>query len=141
MLNSPFVREQSLVLAHNLLNDARCTDAGRIWDAYVRVVGHGPTPQETAKVKVFLNHYADGWSSEGSPIPSKHSDVKRVDRALPSLAFGIVREDGLMQDDTVDSGSHDPEPSADLQPHNARLAAWAAFVQALYGSAAFQFVR
>jgi hypothetical protein len=141
MLNSPFVREQSLVLAHSLLNDAGRTDAGRIWDAYVRVVGHGPTPQETAKVKVFLNQYADGWSSEGGPVPAIHSDTKQVDRALPSLTFGIVREDGLMQDDTVDSGSHDPENPAGLQPHDARLAAWAAFVQALYGSAAFQFVR
>ena len=46
-----------------------------------------------------------------------------------------------MQDDTIDSGSHDPEIPAGLQPHDARLAAWAAFVQALYGSAAFQFVR
>jgi hypothetical protein len=57
------------------------------------------------------------------------------------ITAGIVREDGLAQDDSVDKAVKDQVDSPGIAPDSATEAAWSAFVQALYGSAAFQFVR
>jgi hypothetical protein len=55
------------------------------------------------------------------------------------ITDGIVREDNLSQDDSVDDSKPTSTPVS--LPATAKEAAWAAFVQSLYGSAAFQFVR
>jgi hypothetical protein len=147
MLNSPFVRQQSLKLADNLLANRSESDAERIRQAYERVLGHGPTPQDTARVKAFLTRYSDTWSKAHPATAhlvtatSGSAHVALVGGQSSSITSGIVRSDGLSQDDAVDNANEKQDDTPVTAPDSAKEAAWAAFVQSLYGSAAFQFVR
>jgi cytochrome c553 len=139
MLNSPFVREQSLRLAGQLLS-GHASDSERIRVAFQRIVGRDPSPTDIRDVRAFLAGYASTWSNSRSGAAAAHVERTATDQKAYSLTDGIVREDGLTQDDAVDNladNPHDPAPEA----ATAKAAAWEAFIQALYGSAAFQFVR
>jgi hypothetical protein len=58
------------------------------------------------------------------------------------ITAGVVRSDSLTQDDEVlDAAAPKEDPSLTVVPGSAAQAAWGAVVQALYGSAEFQFVR
>jgi uncharacterized membrane protein len=147
MLNSPFVRQQSLKLADNLLTNRSESDSERIQQAYERVLGHGPTPQDTTRVKAFLARYSDTWSKAHPATAhlvtatSGSAHVALVGGQSSSITSGIVRSDGLSQDDAVDNANEKQDDTPVTAPDSAKEAAWAAFVQSLYGSAAFQFVR
>jgi hypothetical protein len=142
MLNSPFVRQQSAKLADSLLANRSQSDTERIRQTYERVVGHSPTPQDTARVKAFLARYADTWS-KSHPVATTPgtAHLALVGSQDSSITKGIVRSDGLAQDDAVENANEKQDDSPVSLPDTAKQAAWAAFVQSLYGSAAFQFVR
>jgi uncharacterized membrane protein len=141
MLNSPFVREQSLVLADRLLQNRNTSDTERIRQAYELVLGHEPTVQDAAKAKAFLAHYSATWE-KSSPVPtSAHAHLATVAVRDSSLTDNIVREDRVQQDGTPDNSDEEQGNSQTDLPDTGTKAAWAAFVQSLYGSAAFQFVR
>jgi hypothetical protein len=53
---------------------------------------------------------------------------------------GIQRSDNLNQDDNADE-IHKAGSEDGTTPRSAPEAAWAAFIQALFGSAEFQFIR
>ena len=58
------------------------------------------------------------------------------------MTDGVFRSDNLSQDDPDDTSKQFADETPVLViPDSARQAAWAAFVQSLYGSAEFQFVR
>ncbi|WP_245817982.1 DUF1549 domain-containing protein [Granulicella rosea] len=141
MLNSPFVRQQSRLLADRLLANRQSSDAGRIREAYQRVLGHAPTAQDTARVNAFLARYSATWGKAhpASTAPSQ-AHIALTGTTKTSITDGIIREDGLAQDDSVETAIKESGNTLPL-PQSAREAAWTAFVQSLYGSAAFQFVR
>ena len=139
MLNSPLVREQSLHLATQLLTEHE-SDAERIRVAFERVLARDPSAKDVRDISAFLASYAIEWKSSLTNTATAHVDRTAIERKGFSLTDGVVREDGLAQDDAVDSladNSHDVVPEATT----AKVAAWEAFIQSLYGSAAFQFVR
>jgi hypothetical protein len=138
MLNSPFVRAQSLVFARALLSNKGATNSQRIREAYIRVVGHAPTAEDQARVKQFLVRYADTWSKT-HPAPNSKPQATLVSAKQP-ITSGVVREDGLAQDDAVDN-SKPQNTDSTVAPQTPQEAAWTAFVQSLYGSSSFQFVR
>ncbi len=142
MLNSPFVGNQALLLADELLAEKSLSDTQRIRRAYERVVGHDPTPREAQRIKQFLAKYAADWA-DTHPNPSKTVPVSAVlaDAAKTDITAGIVRSDSLTQDDEVEDGKTDQSRYPRLKPNSSSQAAWAAFIQALYGSAEFQFIR
>jgi cytochrome c553 len=145
MLNSPFVRQQSLKLASQLLAEPHRSDAERTSQAYELVFGHDPTPQDTARIRSFLARYSSTWlrsHPQSSPLNKEHVALVRSSSSpsTQSITSGIVRSDGLAQDDSVETPTHEDALSVSL-PDSAKEAAWAAIVQSLYGSAAFQFVR
>jgi len=143
MLNAPFVRRQSLVLAESLLTGKRRTDADRIRETYERVLGRDPKEADTRRIRVFLARYSAAWlkahprsaASGGAPIaPTGDSST--------DITAGIVRSDDLTQDDAVDDGGKPTDEAGQMTASgSASKAAWAAFVQSLYGSAEFQFLR
>jgi hypothetical protein len=147
MLNSPFVRQQSLKLADSLLANRSASDAERIRQAYERILGHDPTPQDTTRVRAFLILYSNTWSkAHPATVHLATSATGLAHLALAgeqssSATAGIVRSDGLAQDDAVDNANEKQDDTPVAVPDSAPKAAWAAFVQSLYGSAAFQFVR
>jgi hypothetical protein len=63
-------------------------------------------------------------------------------RKPSDLTDGICRSDNLSQDDPDDTSKQFADETPVLVvPDSAQKAAWAAFVQSLFGSAEFQFVR
>ncbi|MGA2889195.1 MAG: DUF1553 domain-containing protein [Terracidiphilus sp.] len=79
MLNSPFVREQSLKFADTLIATKYSTSEDRIRYAYERVLSRDPRPQEILRAKAFLSRYSAIWlkTQPGSPV----ADKPRVARA------------------------------------------------------------
>jgi cytochrome c553 len=151
MLNSPFVREQSLDLVNNLLTAGHASDAQRIRQVYERTLARAPSPQEVARVKAFLGQYSASWLKahpQAPPATGNHSvQAGETASTLPNnqvsdVTAGIIRSDNLGQDDPDDTSKQfaDDAPVT-VFPDTAKKAAWAAFVQSLYGSAEFQFVR
>jgi hypothetical protein len=151
LLNSPFVREQSLILANTLLTDRHSNDEKRIRAAFDRVLGRDPSKAEVDRVKGFLVKYAATWSkAHPSGAPGPHVVQASLDNGKPDagkskstdITAGIIRSDSLGQDDPDDTSKQfADETPALVVPENAQKAAWGAFVQSLYGSAEFQFAR
>lgn len=142
MLNSPFVRRQALILAGSLLTAEYSSDDARIREVYQRVLGRDPKPQEAAKVKTFVAQYSATWRQAHPDAPA--SGVAHAAQAAYAgdITAGVVRSDGLTQDDEIlDVAPPQEDPSLNIVPGSAAQAAWGAVVQALYGSAEFQFVR
>jgi len=143
MLNSPFIHEQSLNFASTLLAPSHLSDAERIRTAYERVLSRDPTAQDTARARAFLTRYAVAWSEAH---PQSSSAIKPhavpISFAPSSITAGIMRSDNLGQDDPDDTTKQTSDTAPEIgSAQNPQQAAWAAFVQALFGSAEFQFAR
>jgi hypothetical protein len=140
MLNSPFVRKQALLFADALLSNKSLDDAKRFREIYTRVLGREPEPREIARARTFLARYAETWSH------GQHGRQELKAIAAPVLPpegdmwAGIQRSDNLNQDDNADE-IHKAGSEDGTTPRSAPEAAWAAFIQALFGSAEFQFIR
>jgi len=104
-------------------------------------VGRIATPQEAQEIKQFLDRYAAKWA-DARPNPPKTVPVSMLlADTKTDITAGIVRSDSLTQDDEVEDGKTDKTGYPRLTPGSSSEAAWAAFIQALYGSAEFQFIR
>lgn len=145
VLNSPFVREESLRLANVLAADTSLTDAARITAAYERVFSRTPTPREIARAATFVREYALVWAkgkaAPATAVASSNGPAPVADENADPTT-GIVRADNIGQDDP-DQPAPRPAQAAPVspEPQTPQQAAWAALVQALYGSADFQFLR
>lgn len=140
MLNSPFVRQQSKYLADRLLathqQEKTLTSL-----AYQRVLGRKATLTEQKQAQSFLARYESTWRAlhPAAVIPISVSSSGK-ERDVLSSTDGIVRQDGLAQDDEVEEGKPAIVRTGEDATTTAELAAWSAFIQALYGSVAFQFL-
>ncbi len=133
MLNSPFVSEQSFYLADRLLSEKGRGNRDRIREAYELVLSRDPSPQESHKIRSFLSSYESSYK-KAHPSASGAAKLTRVTDTTADITAGVVRAD-----DEADV----PKPSKQepAQPKNPKQAAWASFVQSLYASAEFEFVR
>jgi hypothetical protein len=144
LLNSSIVRRESLILAGRLLTPEYPNDAARIREAYERVLGRGPKPGEASKAKAFLEQYSATWlkAHPGKPASSPSQAAKVSSWTAGNVTAGVERSDGLTQDQEIfEIKTPTEDPSLTIVPNSAAEAAWGAFVQVLYGSAEFQFVR
>ncbi|MCU1261551.1 MAG: Planctomycete cytochrome [Bryobacterales bacterium] len=131
LLNSTFVRRQSLSLAEQLLSQTRLNDAARIRQAYRLTLGRAPNRLEIERARKFVVEYGASYrrlpASEVQPPVAARPAV-----APPRAGFGdaddMDRTEYVAIEETV-------------QPENPQAAAWLSFVQALYASADFRFVR
>lgn len=133
MLNSPFVREQSLYLADNLLA-AKQTDNARIRRAYELVLSREPSPRESKKARAFLSRYRDSYTQLQPAVSSTQAHLRQISDSSSDITAGVVRADDL-----ADITNETNKPV--VQPRDPKQAAWASFVQSLYASAEFEFVR
>ncbi len=146
LLNSPFVREQSLILANSLLAEKHGNDRARIRIAFERVLGREPTRPETERVNGFLVKYAATWN-KAHPVDTAKAQLTRATvntnkTKSSDPTAGIIRSDNLGQDDPDDTSKQfADETPVQVLPDTAQQAAWGAFVQSLFGSAEFQFTR
>jgi hypothetical protein len=141
MLNSPFVRKQALVLADTVLLEKHENDATRIRQIYERVLGRDPHPRDVARAQAFMAVYASTWLKAHPDQGTQNKIATPIIPPQGDITAGIQRSDDLNQDDTADEMKPGSQDAAGTVPGSAREAAWAAFIQALYGSAEFQFVR
>jgi hypothetical protein len=134
LLNSAFVRKQSLALSERLLVGKR-TDAARIREAYLLTFGRVPTKVEVTRAKDFL-----------ALFESDYRQTKPAQLAVIMVAAVKPKEDesktetAVVNPDDIDRSDEIPAEEA-VQAKDARGAAWLSFSQALYASAEFRFVR
>ena len=131
LLNSSFVRRQSLALGERLLADKNATEVGRIREAYRRALGRLPTDTEVERARVYLTEYeaeARDWLASNPP---------------PKPKVVAPRKPKVPQPANPDEIDQTGEPVADdiVWPKDARSAAWLSFVQALFGSAEFRYLK
>ncbi|MES2569574.1 MAG: PSD1 and planctomycete cytochrome C domain-containing protein [Verrucomicrobiota bacterium] len=134
LLNSAFVRKQSLALAAELLSDEERPEAERLREAYRRVLGRDAEEREVTRAAGFLAEYAATHGEvSGEAIVAQVSAEKSVENTETS-------EVAADNPDDIDRTPQTAKEDA-VQPRSAREAAWMSFVQALYASAEFRFVR
>ena len=132
LLNSTFVRQQSLALAEHLLAESK--EAKRIERAYLLVLARQPNKQEIARAQEFLARYQTTYEQAPPPViqvaarPAALKIEEAKTDAVPVNPDDIDRTDESVIEDTV-------------QAKDAKTAAWLNFAQALYASAEFRFVR
>ena len=129
LLNSTFVRRQSLLLAERLLSTKDRSPESRIREVYLLVLGRDPRPQEISRAESFLTSYA---ASSRKLIPAQDSGP-----AKPGVEKTV---DTKVDQNDVDHAVQFAEEEA-VQPKNPDEGAWMGLVQALYASAEFRFVR
>ena len=133
LLNSPFVRRQSLKLAERLLADSDATDSTRIALVYERILGRGPSVDETERALAFL----DAFQVEAREVVAAQPlEPESARPASSEKATGVVPANP----DEVDQ-TGEPIVEDVVRPRDSRTAAWLALAQVLYGSAEFRFLR
>jgi cytochrome c553 len=135
LLNSPFVRGQALTLAGRLLAGDG-TDEDRVRDAYRLTLGRGPTDAEVGRALAFLGEYAATAAEPGTEELSAPPESVAEKAEGPESAS---TDQAANPDEADQTGV--PVAEAFVRPPDARAAAWLAFVQALFGSAEFRYVR
>jgi len=128
MLNSNFVREQSLLLADKLLTEKQTPDK-LLREAYQLILCRPPSRQEEARDLQFLEKYE--VSFRNLPLSQRAATTQLAKKDRPQLI--VSGDDGIdhMEEPVVES----------IQPKEAKEAAWMGLVQSLFASAEFQFVR
>jgi hypothetical protein len=98
--------------------------------AYQLTLGRNPGKQETVRAEAFLATYEDSYGTSGPAAPL----LAKAEPARPA--------DWVDQVDQTDA-ERNAQAGADeiVQAKNPKEAAWMSFVQALYASAEFRFVR
>jgi len=135
LLNSSFVRKQSLVLAQKLLVTSGLSDQQRVEFAFLRILNRKAQTEELEKALQFLATYEsdyrnDAWSAlDTSSAPS-----------TPSAAKAPKASEIPANPDEIDP-TGEPKQEESVKPQTAREASWLALVQTLYASGEFRFVR
>lgn len=128
LLNSSFVRRQSLNLAERVLKLDEKDDA-RIASAYRLILGRAPTDKEIERAKAFLGEYESAYRADPPPAPKVVPKPKdKGPKPVPDNPDEIDQTGESVQVEIV----HAKDPKS---------AAWMAFVQVLFASAEFRFVR
>jgi hypothetical protein len=134
LLNSPFVRQQSLALAESLLADPQHSTPKAVHALYLRALGRTPSEAEIIRATQFLADYTAEY--QAAPVAVKTVSAAEAagdenaenKNAVPVNPDDVDRTDKLATDSTVNART--PE-----------AAAWMSLVQAVYASAEFRFVR
>lgn len=130
LMNSVFVRKQSLALAEHLVGERERTEEERTEKAYRRVLGRAPSGDEYRRAKVYLKEYEDLYRRTARPEREEPSKDRRRE-ALAEVPTANQEDDRI------------PDVVAEerVEAKGPREAAWMSLVQALYASAEFRYVR
>ena len=135
LLNSTFVRKQSLALALRLLHETGNTENDRIQRAYQLVLGRRPDSGEIKRARTFVADYARSY--QGSAPTDLYASLGPVaPPASAGNAASVVPEDP----DNIDRSTVSAVEEV-VRAQTPEAAAWQGLVQSLYASAEFRFVR
>ncbi len=132
LLNSSFVRRQSLTLAERLLADKESNETERIRKAYRLGLGRLPSEKEVERVLQFLAEYESTFRTivaNNPPPKPKEVAVKPMKPTTPPANPDEIDQTG------------EPVSEDSVRPKDARSAAWLSFVQSLFGSAEFRYLK
>ncbi len=132
LLNSPFVRQQSLALAERVLAEKSAADAHRVTSAYHLALGRTPTAAEVERALEFVGDYESAYRADPQPLPLAPRPAGRPQPKGPTAP--------VIDPDQIDQ-TGEAVVEGVVRPRDPRTAAWLAFAQALYGSAEFRFVK
>ena len=136
LLNSSFVRRQSLALAARLL-DHPATDEDRIQALYRLVLGRSPKAVEAQRSTAFLAEYQRA-QAELDAAASARPQV-----ALAAEPVVLAKPKPQPQPANPDEVDQTAEPIVEsiVRASDARTEAWLALAQAIFGTAEFRYVR
>jgi cytochrome c553 len=132
LLNSVFVRRQALTLGERLLADRDADDADRLRTAYRLALGRSPTDKEVARARTYLAEYEAAARPLLAAAPVKPKVVAPEQPKPPAKVPA--------NPDEIDQ-TGEPVVEDVVRPKDARSAAWLSFVQALFGSAEFRYLK
>src|SRR5262249_50626869 len=132
LLNSSFVRRQALTLGERLLADKGAADTDRVRTAYRLALGRSPSEEEVQRARTYLAEY-EAVAREALTFTAAKPKVVPAEQPRPASPPPA----------TPDEIAQTGEPVAEdlVRPKDARSAAWLSFVQALYGSAEFRYLK
>jgi hypothetical protein len=131
MLNAAFVRRQALSLAENLLSSENEPDRNLIRQAYRLTLGRAPLPAEVLRAQNFISSYQKLYAEvapQTAPETVALTKPEAPTQAIPADPDNLERQNYVPVEETVHAKT-------------AKSAAWMSFVQALYASAEFRFIR
>ena len=138
LLNDPFVRKQSLVIAERLLAQADLDDAHRVELAYRLIYGRVATSQEVERATAYLVDYESevqkvltalaADKAESKAAETGNADAKSTESTLPPNPDDIDRSEAAGKEEVI-------------RPSSPKVAAWASFCQALLGTAEFRYLK
>jgi len=141
MLNSSFVRKQSLALAERVLAKADQAEPQSIQQVYELALGRAPSEQELNRAEKFLAEYESSYRDAKQPAPQL---AQAAETETPAQESGESKAGGaaaaVVNPDDIDRTDEIAKDEV-VQPKNPKEAAWMTFVQAVYASAEFRFVR
>jgi hypothetical protein len=132
LLNSSFVRRQALTLGERLLADKGAADADRVRTAYRLTLGRSPTEEEVQRARTYLAEYEAVAREALTFTPPKP-------KVVPAEQPKTPKPPPANPDEIDQTG--EPVVEDVLRPKDAQSAAWLSFVQALFGSAEFRYLK
>jgi hypothetical protein len=142
VLNDPFVRSQSQVLAERLFQRADLDDAGKIHWAYRVTLGRTATSTELERALRYVADYeSDLRVVIAAAKPPAAAEAAGVDGKADEAAAADKKKAAAPAnpDDPV-PGEEQPDEKSKL-PSDPKLAAWSSFCQALIASAEFRYLK
>jgi hypothetical protein len=129
LLNSSFVRRQSLALAQRLLGEPNATEADQIRKAYWLTLGRAPISLEIERARVFLREYEEAARKE-----SERRAASALDASPASRKGELTNQDEFER-------TNEQATEEVIRPLDEKSAAWQSFVQCLFGSAEFRYLK
>jgi len=132
LLNSPFVRQQSLALAERVLKQPAEQRLSYIWQL---TLGREPSAADEIRAARFVAEQAADYVP-----PPKRAEPKP---APPVVVASTEPGGAVVTPANADDVDRTPAaiPEVEAVPADAKSAAWMSLAQALYASAEFRFIR
>ncbi len=137
LLNSTFARQQSLALAERVLAEGERFDAEAIQQVYLGLLGRRASDAEITRASQFLADYAASYRVAEPVVNLVAAAVTEVETEAGTAT--AVPGQAANPDDVDRAPLLAKE--APVEPKTASAAAWMSFIQSLYASAEFRFVR
>lgn len=151
MLNSAFVHQRSAALADRLMQNTEVSDGDRVVKVWQDAFGRRPEDHEVTASIAFVNQFAQAFELEQLNSVSNDSDQRlaaeqtpeepAVVRGQSSTGAGNSALEALVAagDETAQNSVLAVDEITEVT--DARQAAWCAFVQSIFGSAEFRYLR
>jgi mono/diheme cytochrome c family protein len=136
MLNDPFVRQSAKEVANRIAVKSSTDPKRQVETGYSLVLGRSPSKDEIERGESFLKSFATAWNAiPQSETPAPETTIAKVAPAKPAAQATVpVNPDEIITQDV-------PAADVKIQYTGADDAALAHFVQALFASAEFRYVR